>query len=78
MTQDPRDDRLLGDGGNDPERAASAQGARSHIQSKHPLQQAEFWTAVYLMPELLQLFCGQSRFGTIWVISDHLIKLVNG
>jgi len=39
MAQDPRDHRFLGNGGHDPERAASAQGARSHIQIKHPLEQ---------------------------------------
>jgi hypothetical protein len=30
MTQDARDHRLLGDGGNDPERATAAQGTRGH------------------------------------------------
>ena len=39
MTQDARDHRLLGDGGNDPERAASAQGTGGHIQGKHAPQQ---------------------------------------
>ena len=34
MTQDPRDYRLVGDGGNDPERATSAEGTGGHIQIK--------------------------------------------
>ena len=39
MTQDARDHRLLGDGGNDPERATAAQGTRGHIQMKHAPQE---------------------------------------
>jgi hypothetical protein len=39
MTQDARDDRLLGHGGNNAERAASAQGTGGHIQRKHAPQE---------------------------------------
>jgi hypothetical protein len=35
MTQDARDDRLLGNGGNNAERATSAKGTGAHIQIKH-------------------------------------------
>ena len=40
MTQDTRDHRCLGQGGNDPERAASAQGTGGHIQVTHTPQQS--------------------------------------
>src|SRR6266705_4833589 len=39
MTQDARDDRLLGHGGNNAERAASAQGTGGHVQRKHAPQE---------------------------------------
>jgi hypothetical protein len=39
MPEDPRDHRLVGDGGHDPERTASAKRAGSYIQSKHAPQQ---------------------------------------
>jgi hypothetical protein len=59
MTQHPRDYRLLGNGGNDAERAASAQEARSHIQIKHPLEQPRpaptrrLWTGITPIHTLL-------------------------
>jgi len=39
MTQDAPDHRLLGDCGNDPERAAPAKGTCGHIQSKYAPQE---------------------------------------
>jgi hypothetical protein len=39
MPQDARDYRLLGDSGNDAQRAATAKWARGHIQMKHASQQ---------------------------------------
>ena len=39
MTQDARDDRLLGHGSNNAERAASAKGTGGHIQGKHASQE---------------------------------------
>ena len=40
MTQDARDHGLLGHGGNDPERAASAPGTGGQSQIKHASQQS--------------------------------------
>jgi len=39
MTQDARDDRLLGNSSNNTERAASAKGTGGHIQRKHAPQE---------------------------------------
>jgi hypothetical protein len=39
MPEDPRDHRLVGDGGHDPERTAAAKRVSGHIQSKHTPQQ---------------------------------------
>ena len=39
MTQDARDHRLLGDGGNDPQCATVAKGTRGHSQIKYTAQQ---------------------------------------
>jgi len=39
MPQDARDHRLLGDGGNDPERAPAAKRTGGHIQTKDATQQ---------------------------------------
>ena len=39
VPQDPRDHRLVGDGGKEPERAMLTEWARGHIQVKYPLQQ---------------------------------------
>ena len=39
MTKNTRDDRRMGDGGNDPQRATSVKGTRGHIQMKHAAQQ---------------------------------------
>ncbi len=40
VTQDARDHRLLGDGGNDPQGATAAQRTGGHIQSKDAAQQS--------------------------------------
>ena len=40
MTQDARHDCLLGDGGNDPERAATTERTRGHSQRTHAPQQS--------------------------------------
>ena len=39
MPEDPRDHRLVGDSGHDPERTTSAKREGGHIQSKHAPQQ---------------------------------------
>jgi len=39
MTPEARDDRLLGHGGNNAERAVSAQGPGGHVQRKHAPQE---------------------------------------